>query len=124
METYVVNGVTLEYDTFDLEAMERRQKELEVVKEVCRQEEGGTYEKIRNVCNAMLDFFDAVIGPGTAVKVCGERVNVKTINDAYRDFNDQVNKRLAEYKSGFAQQDNTAQQHMNRAQRRAMLHSA
>lgn len=121
METYVINGITLEYDTFDLEAMERRQRELEVVNEVCKQENGNVYGKIRNVCNAMLDFFDAVVGPGTAVKVCSERVNVKTINDAYRDFNNQVNKRLTEYKANFNTQD-AAQPHMNRAQRRAMMH--
>lgn len=122
MDTYVVNGVTLEYDTFDLDAAELRQKELEMVDQICKQESDvDVYTKIRNICNAMLDFFDTVIGPGTAVKICGERVNVKTINEAFRDFNAQVNKHWEEQKFSLESLNDTAVVPVNRAQRRAMM---
>lgn len=67
---------------------------------------------MRRVCGAMLDFFDTVLGPGTARAAFGDKVNVKDIAEAYSSFTSAVS---ADRKNLSL----TSQPAANRAQRRA-----
>lgn len=117
MEKYMVNGQEVEYDTFDLDNMETYDEAVKRVAEVAQAEDATDENylvRMRETCNAILDAFDAFLGDGMAVKIFGNRVNVKTIMNGYHEFTGAViaaRKSLAE----------TAPQG-NREQRRAALH--
>lgn len=92
METYIVNGVEVEYDTFDLDAMELFDGEVtrlrDSVKASQKQaEDSGNYiEMLREQGENILDFFDTVLGEGAAQKIFGSRMNIKELLNGYRDF--------------------------------------
>lgn len=124
MEKYVVNGVEFTYDTFELENVDAWEKEnrrvQEVVEEMGRntRQEGGAVDSLREGCYAILDFFDAVVGEGTARSVFGERVNVRDIFAGYQSFSQQVTAQMQGVNNeicGAAP---------NRAMRRATPHTA
>lgn len=115
MEKYIVNGVEIAYDTFDMDCLEAWEEEVQRVADEsgAELENEGSLEKIRRVCEAMKDFFDQVCGEGTARKVFGERTNVRAVYDGYRAFTEEVGKEVRAYA---ARMDAAAP--ANRAQRR------
>lgn len=96
MEKYTINGVEVEYDTFDLENMERLETAVNNLKEdvdkLQARMNGGesSIKLLREQANLFLDFFDDVIGDGTAEKIFGNRVNILSIANGYKDFTDAV----------------------------------
>lgn len=96
MEKYIINGVEFEYDTFDLDEMElfdsevkRVQKEAEAVEQ--QEWEADDYLQIlREQGENILDFFDTVLGEGSARKIFGSRMNIRDIVAAYKQFNSDV----------------------------------
>lgn len=124
MDKYIVNGVEVAYDTFDLDNIERWDQEVQRVGEEVNTKVSGedNLTTLRRVCNAMQDFFDAVCGEGTALKIFGDRVNVKDIYTAYDDFVTQVKTKSGEFTSQMIARS-ANQQPLNRVQRRAIEHS-
>ena len=117
METYIVNGVSVEYDTFDLVNMELFGTEVERLKDFADSIKGKRYETfadsvsdLREICEGIKDFFDCVVGEGTSEKVFGDRVNALDMTQAYNTFVDEVS---AKMRDGFSAPT------MNREQRRA-----
>lgn len=120
METYIVNGVSIEYDTFDLVNMELFGTEVERLKDFADSIKGKTYETfadgvsdLREMCEGIKDFFDCVVGEGTSEKVFGTRVNALDMTQAYHNFVAEVSARM---QNGFSAPVAPA---MNREQRRA-----
>ena len=120
METYIVNGVSIEYDTFDLVNMELFGTEVERLKDFADSIKGKTYETfadsvadLREMCEGIKDFFDCVVGEGTSEKVFGTRVNALDMTQAYHNFVAEVS---AKMQNGFSAPVAPA---INREQRRA-----
>ena len=120
METYIVNGVAIEYDTFDLVNMELFGTEVERLKDFADSIKGKTYETfadsvddLREMCEGIKDFFDCVVGEGTSEKVFGTRVNALDMTQAYHNFVAEVS---AKMQNGFSAPVAPA---INREQRRA-----
>ena len=93
MDTYVINGVEVEYDTFDLVNLELFQQGCEDIRRKgteLRADGGNSMAVIREMCDAILDFFDLVVGEGTAERCFGSRVNLQTLTAAFRRFVDDV----------------------------------
>lgn len=118
MDKYIVNGVEIEYDTFDLDSIECWEREILQVSDETNTTVTGESptDRLRRICNAFLDFFDAVCGGGTARKVFGDHVNVKDIYTGYGSFVQQVSAASNEFTASIrADRQPTG----NRAQRRA-----
>lgn len=120
METYIVNGVAIEYDTFDLVNMELFGTEVERLKDFADSIKGKQYNDfadsvadLREMCEGIKDFFDCVVGEGTSEKVFGTRVNALDMTQAYHNFVAEVSARM---QNGFSAPVAPA---MNREQRRA-----
>ena len=120
METYIVNGVAIEYDTFDLVNMELFGTEVERLKDFADSINGKQYNAfadsvadLREMCEGIKDFFDCVVGEGTSEKVFGTRVNALDMTQAYHNFVAEVSARM---QNGFSAPVAPA---MNREQRRA-----
>lgn len=120
METYIVNGVSIEYDTFDLVNMELFGTEVERLKDFADSINGKQYNAfadsvadLREMCEGIRDFFDCVVGEGTSEKVFGTSVNALDITQAYHKFVTEVSARM---QNGFSAPVAPA---MNREQRRA-----
>ncbi|MBS7225370.1 MAG: hypothetical protein KH050_08530 [Clostridiaceae bacterium] len=97
MEKYTVNGKTFEYDTFDLENMERYDREARRIEEQANHinANGENYISVlREIANSVLDFFDVVVGDGMAREIFGERVNFRDIMSGYREFTEDVAKAM------------------------------
>lgn len=120
MDTYIVNGVSVEYDTFDLVNMELFGTEVERLKDFADSIKGKYYETfadsvsdLREMCEGIKDFFDCVVGEGMAEKIFGNRVNALAMTQAYHGFVAEVSARMQD---GFSAPVAPA---MNREQRRA-----
>ena len=120
METYIVNGVSIEYDTFYLVNMELFGTEVERLRDFADSIKGKTYETfadsvadLREMCEGIKDFFDCVVGEGTSEKVFGTRVNALDMTQAYHNFVAEVSARM---QNGFSAPVAPA---INREQRRA-----
>ena len=120
MDTYIVNGVSVEYDTFDLVNMELFGTEVERLKDFADSIKGKYYETfadsvsdLREMCEGIKDFFDCVVGEGMAEKIFGNRVNALDMTQAYNNFVAEVS---AKMQNGFSAPVAPA---MNREQRRA-----
>lgn len=120
MDTYIVDGVAIEYDTFDLVNMELFGTEVERLKNFADSIKGKQYETfadsmsdLREMCEGIKDFFDCVVGEGTSEKVFGTRVNALDMTQAYHNFVAEVSARM---QNGFSAPVSPA---MNREQRRA-----
>lgn len=120
METYIVNGVAIEYDTFDLVNMELFGTEVERLKDFADSINGKQYNAfadsvadLREMCEGIKDFFDCVVGEGTSEKVFGTRVNALDMTQVYHNFVAEVSARM---QNGFSAPVSPA---MNRAQHRA-----
>ena len=119
MEKYIINGVEVEYDTFDMDNLERLEEAVKQVQEdvndiQARKAEGeNAMKSLREQTNIFLDFFDDVLGDGSARKIFGDRMNILHIATGYQEFTNAVaeqQKKLAEAVRGAP---------MNRGQRRA-----
>lgn len=120
MDTYIVNGVSVEYDTFDLVNMELFGTEVERLKDFADSINGKQYNAfadsvadLREMCEGIKDFFDCVVGEGTSEKVFGNRVNALDMTQAYHNFVAEVS---AKMQNGFS---SPAAPAMNRERRRA-----
>lgn len=119
MEIYTINGVQVEYDTFDLDNMEKFHAEVQKVSDDMNalQERMKNGESpialLREQANRVLDFFDDILGDGHATKIFGDRVNILEIANGYKAFTAAVGE--AEGKLG----ETLAGTGMNREQRRA-----
>lgn len=120
METYIINGQEIEYDTFELSNMELFDSEVRRIEAAARsidpkQVSGGNYLAVlREQAENILDFFDTVIGEGTSRRVFGGKVNLRDITEAYRKFTQDV---LGTVRGGFAAPQPASP--VNREQRRA-----
>ena len=123
METYRINGIDVEYDTFDLANMELFDSEYRRVTDFARKvkdeaETESYLTVLRALCEEICDFFDVVLGEGTAQKLFGGRMNVREITDSYRSFTrDVVAQMGTQAAAGIA----AAPAPGNREQRRAAL---
>lgn len=80
METYNINGVEIQYDTFDLVNLELYTNGVteiadvgKRVKEMIQEDPAKNGIKaIRMMCNAFMDFFDVLCGEGTSKKCFGD----------------------------------------------------
>ena len=120
MDTYIVNGVSVEYDTFDLVNMELFGTEVERLQDFADSIKGKQYNTfadsaadLREICEGIKDFFDCVVGESTSEKVFGTRVNALDMVQAYHNFVAEVSARM---QNGFSAPVAPA---MNREQRRA-----
>lgn len=86
METYIINGHEVEYDTFDLVNIELFEAGVARVAETAKTDAPITTGDLRTMCYAMLDFFDELCGEGTTMKVFGGRINIAELTAAYRKF--------------------------------------
>lgn len=86
MDTYNINGVAVEYDTFDTVNMELFISELERVQKETEALPKDVAAYMKGMCELVRDFFDTLIGEGTSDKCFGPRSNLKTIVFAYGDF--------------------------------------
>ena len=108
MEKYIVNGHEIEYDTFDLANMELYDSEVRRIEEEVKSLDpqsvaGDDYLRVlRGQAESILDFFDTLLGEGTAKAVFGGKVNVRDIFAAYRSFTQDVPKMLRDGFSGAA----------------------
>ena len=121
MEIYNINGVEVEYDTFDIVNMELFGTEVERLKDFANANKGKTYETfadsvsdLRALCEGVLDFFDCLLGEGMAKKIFGDRINAAVITNAYHGFVAEVSSAMAAGLNG----DNAVPA-VNREQRRA-----
>ena len=69
MEKFKVNGKEVEFDPFDLDAMEAYLAGTALVEEQRKADCEGENPvgTLRRVCNAILDFFDDLLGEGRAL---------------------------------------------------------
>ena len=90
METYIINGIEVEYDTFDLVNMEVYRDEVKRVAALHELSNNVTednyVEIIREMCECVMDAFDTIIGEGTSERLFGGKVNAKTVPNAWNDF--------------------------------------
>lgn len=114
METYIINSVEVEYDTFDLANMEvfrDESKRVAALSELSANVTEDNYiEIIREMCEGVMDAFDTIIGEGTSDLVFGGKVNAKTVPAAWKQFTQDVAAVMNEANPAPA---------MNREQRRA-----
>lgn len=119
MERFTVNRKKVEFDPFDLDSMERYLSGTNSVDDERRVKQEGetTVDTLRRCCNAILDFFDDLLGEGKAEELFGQKINVKDIFEGFKEFTTQVNSCIGDYaKSMHTSQ--AAPQEVNRAQRR------
>ena len=98
METYNINGVEIQYDTFDLVNLELYTNGVteiadvgKRVKEMIQEDPAKNGVKaIGMMCNAFMDFFDVLCGEGTSKKCFGDSVNARDIINAYAKFCEEV----------------------------------
>lgn len=103
MERYTVNGHEIEYDTFDIDNLEIYDRETRRIEEMVkgvRADSENYVSVLREICNAVLDFFDTVVGEGTAHDIFGDRVNFRDIIKGFREFSDGVAKEMREAMPG------------------------
>lgn len=128
METYIINGVEMEYDTYDVTNMEIYGAEVQRLAELGKKLD-ATMDKtdyfyavqtLKTFSEEVLDAFDCILGEGSSRKIFGDKVNVKAIMNAYGEFTDAVNKATS---TMFGSEDPKPAGHqpenMNREQRRA-----
>lgn len=116
MDTYIINGVHVEYDTFDLTNMEIYRDELKRLSELSKLADGvnldNYIERIREMCEGVMDAFDTVIGEGTSELLFGSKMNAETIPAAWKEFAEAVEQRMKGSPL-------SSPPHINREQRRA-----
>lgn len=84
----IVNGVNLpDPDVGDLEFLEKYEEQNDIIAKKSAEidKNARRSEAVRIQCTLIFEFFDAVFGEGTARKIFGEKVNLKTCIDAYEE---------------------------------------
>lgn len=103
MDKYIINGVEVEYDTFDLTNLELYGAEAERLHAKAEEanavsKSGAPYTEqiaaLRELCEDLLDSFDCLLGEGMAEKIFGGRMNVMDITLAYKQFIDDITARV------------------------------
>ena len=119
MERFTVNGTEVEFDPFDLDFLEGYLDGVNRVDDERRVKlEGETaVDTLRRSCDAILDFFDGLLGEGEAEELFGQKINVKDIFEGFKEFTAQVNSCIGDYTKTF-RTEQTAPKPVNRAQRR------
>lgn len=121
METYIINGQEVEYDTFELSNMELFDSEVRRIEAAVRgldpqrAADGDYLAVLREQADNIMDFFDTVISEGTSRKVFGGKVNIRDLSQVYRAFTQDV---LQKQRTAFAV-PSTPHASGNREQRRA-----
>lgn len=106
MDKYIINGVEIEYDTFDLVNMEVYDSEVKRVAAEAERLRGVELNRdnylgiLRGQCESIMDAFDCIVGEGTARMLFGTRVNVADILNAYGEFTGAVAARLGNLSGG------------------------
>ncbi len=95
MDTYNINGVAVEYDTFDTYNMELFISEVERSQNEASSLPKETMSYLKGMCELIRDFFDTLIGEGTSEKCFGTRNNVKVMIFAYGSFIHDVGEKMA-----------------------------
>lgn len=116
MEVYSINGVEVEYDTFDLTNMELFDSESKKIAEFIENELSSSsgFDKLREYAEMVRDFFDTVVGEGTSDKLFGDRDNIRDLRNGLMTFINKVVSATNEFKNEY---DGLGSQ--NRDQRRA-----
>lgn len=99
METYIVNGKELQYDTFEAANIELYLSEVKRISDRAKAAKAaGTdvMSAIRAQCFGVMDFFDTVIGEGTTAVLFGDSVNIRDVTQAFKDFTESVNRSMTE----------------------------
>lgn len=84
-----INGVSLFFDTADLESMERYEKAFDIMTETAKQESSGrsAVEAIRFYCQAHRNLYDFIFGEGTAEKIFADvPLNTDAYDDIFEEF--------------------------------------
>lgn len=127
MDIYTINGVEVEYDTFDLANMELYDSEVKRIAEEAAElnavpvTDSNYLGILRDKCALIMDAFDCILGEGTSEKLFHGRLNVAVILDSYREFTSAVAARVASFGSSYAPAaaaPEAAELPMNREQRR------
>lgn len=122
MEKYIINGVEVEYDTFALSNIELLEAESTRVNELISRAVGSNSAKeLRIMCEAVLDFFDAIMGDGTSEKIFGRNEDVFDLIGGFYEFSAKVKEETAIRAAKLKElvQRGKTDQGMNREQRRA-----
>lgn len=90
METYTINGVNVEYDTFDTVNIRLFQTEAQRMSREMNEIDKSDPDSLYEICMMVRDYFDTVVGEGTAEKCFGTRNNVRDIAIAYAKFIEDV----------------------------------
>ena len=98
--TWIWDGREYPFDISESECMERMCRALAVLREaVGGLGEKGISETIREQCRIIRGFFDAVLGDGTGVEICGEAYSADAHTTAYVEFILFVNEQIGAYRS-------------------------
>lgn len=126
METYTINGVNVEYDTFDAVNIRLFQTEAQRMSREMNNIDKSDPDSLYEICLMARDYFDTVVGEGTAEKCFGTRNNVRDIAIAYAKFIEDVlnTMRSAERISIPNVPNNAGSVPVNREQRRAAERAA
>lgn len=126
METYTINGVNVEYDTFDTVNIRLSQMEAKRMSREMDAIDKTDPDVLYEVCLLIRDYFDTVVGEGTSDKCFGTKNNVRDLTLAYAKFVEDVlnTMRSAENISIPDASDNIATVPANREQRRAAERAA
>ena len=123
MNKFKVNGVDLEYDILELDEMERYYDVTDRITEELQntEETERPVDRLRRVCESVLEGFDALFGAGTAREIFGDRIYVDDIMLGYTTMVNAMNEAMS---AGTAE-INAAMQAAprNRAERRAQVRS-
>lgn len=116
METYIVNGKEIQYDTFEAANIELYLSEVKRISDSANAAKAAGTDSVsamREHCFYIMDFFDAVVGEGTAETLFGGAVNIRDVANAFKDFTESVNRNMTELAStisrgtqGITQQNN------------------
>ena len=89
-----INGVTLGFDYFDADQMERLEKGILEVRDGCGNLPEGLKqsESIRRQCGLVFAFFDGVFGEGTAKMLFGPSTNLMVCLDAFDTVVEEIKK--------------------------------
>lgn len=100
MDQYIVNGVEIELDTFDVDCIERYETGLSHFSTVVESAVEGepVANKLRRACHEIMNFFDDVVGEGTAEQIFKGRTNARECYEAYNRFITDVSAKMAELK--------------------------
>ncbi len=126
MSTYTIGEVTFEYDEMDLTNLELYQSELERLQastfriDIDKVDAPAALAFIREQCEAVLDFFDCVVGEGTSEKLFKGHMNIRQILSAFNAFQSAVTANLSALKDDMtALAPDQPTTPMNREQKRA-----